>query len=209
MRSKNGFTLIELLITITIMAVLLTLTVVSLRSSQAVARDEERRTDVAAIAQSLENYFNGDINTDASVESAMVSPSASFASFTFNQPNMPSIKLAAAGSTYYYYQEGYYPPTAYFNNEQSIKNALISLDVAAIRAPGVADSESPSLIGATGTGTQSPTISQYIYQPLKADGTLCNVGTTPSGSKDLCREFTLYYRLETESGVKSITSKRR
>lgn len=205
MRSKNGFTLIELLITITIMAVLLTLTVVSLRSSQAVARDEERKTDVAAIAQALENYYDGDINTEAGVDSAMVSPSASLASFNFK----PSVKLAAAGFFYRFYQAGYYPPTAYFNNQQSIEDALISLDVSAIRAPGVSDSEPPSLIGATSTGAQSPTVSQYIYQPLKEDGTLCSTGATPSGSADLCREFTLYYRLETESGVKSITSKQR
>ena len=186
MRSKNGFTLIELLITITIMAVLLTLTVVSLRSSQAHARDEERKTDVAAIAQALENYFNGDIDREASVDSVV------------------NNKLS-----YSLYNEATYPPTAYFTDEDSIRKALETLDVLAIRAPGVATTAAPSLIGATTTGTQSPTTSTYIYQPLKADGTLCNVGSTPNGPSDTCRDFTLYYQLETVSGVQTITSKRR
>lgn len=184
MRSKNGFTLIELLITITIMAILLTLTVVSLRSSQAVARDEERKTDVAAIAQALENYYNGDIDKNSSVGDG-------------------------SKNNYPVYSEGTYPPTAYFNNEDSIRKALLSLDVAAIRAPGVAETAAPSLVGATSTGTQSPNTSTYIYQPLKSDGTLCSVGATVNGPADVCRDFTLYYQLETVSGVQTITSKRR
>ena len=57
MKRHAGFTLIELLITITIMVILLTLSVVTLRANQANARDEERKTDASVIAQQLENYF--------------------------------------------------------------------------------------------------------------------------------------------------------
>lgn len=57
MNRRSGFTLIELLITITIMVILLTLAVVSLRGNQATARDEKRKTDVAVIAQQLEDYY--------------------------------------------------------------------------------------------------------------------------------------------------------
>lgn len=57
MKRHAGFTLIELLITITIMVILLTLSVVTLRSNQANARDEERKTDNNVIAQQLESYF--------------------------------------------------------------------------------------------------------------------------------------------------------
>lgn len=183
MRSKNGFTLIELLITITIMAILLTLTVVSLRSSQAHARDEERKADVAAIAQSLENYYNGDVDTEK--------------------------WTGDSKDTHTLYEPAAYPPTAYFANEDAIRQALLSIDVAALRAPGVASSSAPSLIGATSTATQSPTTSAYIYQPLAADGTLCDVGAAETTSVEMCREFTLYYQLETVSGVQKITSKRR
>ena len=57
MKRRDGFTLIELLITITIMVVLLTFGVVSLRGNQASARDEERKTDVSVISQQLEDYY--------------------------------------------------------------------------------------------------------------------------------------------------------
>lgn len=57
MNRRAGFTLIELLVTITIMVVLLTLAVVSLRGNQASTRDEERKTDVTVIAQQLEDYY--------------------------------------------------------------------------------------------------------------------------------------------------------
>jgi prepilin-type N-terminal cleavage/methylation domain-containing protein len=184
MRSKNGFTLIELLITITIMAILLTLTVVSLRSSQAVARDEERKTDVAAIALALENYFDGDFGDNPSFESS-------------------------GKGTFPKYQEGYYPPTAYVANEAAISESLHKLDLAAIRAPGVANTQSPSLVGATSIGAQTPNVNTYIYKPLKADGGLCSVGAANGQYFDQCTDFVLYYQLETVSGVQTITSKRR
>lgn len=57
MSRRAGFTLIELLITITIMVILLTLAVITLRANQASARDEERKTDVTVIAQQLEDYY--------------------------------------------------------------------------------------------------------------------------------------------------------
>ena len=57
MKRPAGFTLIELLITITIMVILMTLAVISLRGNQASARDEERKTDANVIAQQLEAYY--------------------------------------------------------------------------------------------------------------------------------------------------------
>ena len=57
MKRSNGFTLVELLITMTIMVILLLLVVVSLRSNQASARDDQRKADVTAIAQQLESYY--------------------------------------------------------------------------------------------------------------------------------------------------------
>jgi len=59
-----------------------------------------------------------------------------------------------------------------------------------IKAP---DEASSSLVVATGGGAQTPTDSQYIYQPLKADGSLC--AALP------CPRYKLYYRLETTGDV--------
>jgi prepilin-type N-terminal cleavage/methylation domain-containing protein len=57
MNRKSGFTLVEILVTIVIMVILLTLSVVNLRSNQITARDDQRKSDVLAIAQQLENYY--------------------------------------------------------------------------------------------------------------------------------------------------------
>jgi type II secretory pathway pseudopilin PulG len=57
MKRNAAFTLVELLITITIMVMLLIIAVVNLRSNQANARDEQRKSDVNAIAQQLETYY--------------------------------------------------------------------------------------------------------------------------------------------------------
>lgn len=60
MRHQRGFTLVELVIVITIMSIILVLGVVNMRSSQATARDHERKTDVENIARGLEGfYING------------------------------------------------------------------------------------------------------------------------------------------------------
>lgn len=53
----RGFTVIELIITITIMGILLTLAVVGLNSTQIKARDDERASDVSAIAIAFEAYY--------------------------------------------------------------------------------------------------------------------------------------------------------
>lgn len=64
MKRNAGFTLVELLITMAIMTILLVLAVVNLRSNEATARDEERKTDVSVIAQQLENYYEAGTDTN-------------------------------------------------------------------------------------------------------------------------------------------------
>lgn len=54
---RRGFTVIELVIVITIMGILLTLAIVTLNSSQANARDAERKSDAEALAVALESYY--------------------------------------------------------------------------------------------------------------------------------------------------------
>lgn len=53
----RGFTAVELLVTITIMAILLTLAVVNVRSTQVNARDSERSADVENIGLALEGFY--------------------------------------------------------------------------------------------------------------------------------------------------------
>lgn len=56
--NRRGFTIVELLIVVAVMGVLLVLGVVNLRGTQLSSRDSERAADIAAIANSLESYYN-------------------------------------------------------------------------------------------------------------------------------------------------------
>jgi prepilin-type N-terminal cleavage/methylation domain-containing protein len=58
MNMRGGFTIVELIITLTIMAILMSLAVVNLTSTLAKGRDEERRTDVSNIILYQETAYN-------------------------------------------------------------------------------------------------------------------------------------------------------
>jgi len=55
--ARTGFTIVEITITVTIMGILLVLAFVNLSSSQARARDAERKSDVETIGRHLESYY--------------------------------------------------------------------------------------------------------------------------------------------------------
>lgn len=86
------------------------------------------------------------------------------------------------------------------NNEATTKATLRDLDWKTLRAPGVADASPMSLIAASTNTAQTPTTSQYIYQPLTSTGALCT--TTSTG----CRKFVIYYALE-NGGTQTVMSK--
>ncbi len=74
MNRKDGFTLIELLVTMTIMLLLLSLAVITLRTNQTASRDEKRKTDIATIAQQLEAYYNSGSNPIATYPAGQYPP---------------------------------------------------------------------------------------------------------------------------------------
>lgn len=79
------------------------------------------------------------------------------------------------------------------------------LNTDAIKTPG---STTSSLVAATNSiqttsaVTPQPTISQYVYQPIETNGSLCNSLATQE-----CRKFNLFYRLEVDGLVYVTTSK--
>lgn len=170
MKRARGFTLIELLVTITIMVILMTLAVTNFRSTQALARDEERKTDVQSIVQTLDNlYSTGYVFTDATMNF-----------------------------------KGSYPSIAMMT-DVSLRNQIFKeLPIGSRNAPSNTVSPDSILTVAAGSPTASPTpaatITTYVYQPLKSDGTHCALVT------DECRKFVIRYSLE-GSGITTIMSK--
>lgn len=137
----QGFTIVELSVVIIVLAILVSIVVLSSSDFQMSARDGQRTADTEVIARDLELYYR----TQAS----------------------------SIGPTY--------PPTtvgpAGFNSIVSEVDALI--------AP---DQSTNSLVIASTQAGQTPTTSQYVYQPLNIDNTLCTASP--------CVKFKLYYRLE-------------
>lgn len=99
-----------------------------------------------------------------------------------------------------------YPTTDITSSTTTTRSFLPDIDVKSLTAPGISDS-TLTFIPATNTSqttagvTPQPTISQYVYQPIMSDGTLCTSGNTD------CRKFNLYYRLEKDNTVYMVTSK--
>lgn len=98
-----------------------------------------------------------------------------------------------------------YPSTDLMNTEALIGTTLPNLDLRGIRDPSTATTSAPSLTVAANAST--PTLASlnsgktYIYQPLDSANTLC------TSSAQECRKFKLFYTLETDATVKTITSK--
>lgn len=96
---------------------------------------------------------------------------------------------------------GSYPPTQSVDTEAEIKAALRDLDTKALRAPDVTDVSPMSFTVATSNAIPSPAINTYIYQPLTADGSLCQT------TSQECRRFVIYYILEVDNSLQKIESK--
>ena len=43
-------------------------------------------------------------------------------------------------------------------------------------------------------GTDTPSLTQYVYQPLKADGSLCTASPSSTVVANRCVRFFLYYK---------------
>ncbi len=101
---------------------------------------------------------------------------------------------------------GRYPSTAITADEATLRSALRDVDIKSVTAPGVS-SMTATFRPANNTNqttagvTPQPTLSQYVYQPLQSDNSLCTVETQE------CRKFNLYYRLESDNTVYMVTSK--
>jgi len=102
---------------------------------------------------------------------------------------------------------GRYPSTALLaNGATSIKAFFPYIDMETVTAPdaaSVAASFRPAtndIESAAGVNPQ-PTVTQYVYQPIQNDGSLCTAETQD------CRRFALFYRTEATDTVVKVASK--
>lgn len=108
MSSTRGFTLVELSIVIVVMAILMTLGMVSLSSSQKDARDNARKTTVETIARGLESFYNGDASGTAGAQGG-VYPSSDQMLASATDKTTKQILPGLNDSAYYYPFQGSTP----------------------------------------------------------------------------------------------------
>ena len=189
MERHRGFTLIEILVTITIMVILMTLGVASLRGTQVRARDEDRRNDAENITRHLDSQYAKGYSFP--FDSTTVTQRGSYpttAQFTDSAARaaifeyLPAAVLIAPNNT---------------NSDDSIFAAINDIETTSGVLP------SPEANGA------------YVYQPI-SDVAIANPEGSPATTKlcidyllQTCRRFNLYYHSETTGAIYVIKSRDR
>lgn len=165
---ERGFTVVELVIVITVMAILLILAMVNVRSSQVQARDNERRVDVENIARALESYYDqqqsdGRQRTYPGLNAARTAlePTDYIGGFLRERTGQGSL----------------YAPGVEENTSDTLANTSVR--------PATNNDQRPANV------RPEVTISTYVYQPLTADNALCihSAGVT-------CTKFNIFYKTE-------------
>lgn len=164
---NSGFTIIELIITISIMAILTTLVVVSLRTSQDNAKAKERKDDVDAIARTLENIYSNGIQSSGA-------PSNLREPLGYPSTNLISAPSSTESSLIFGEIE-----------QSSLKSPNDSSPTATVQ----------SLQAAANNSTSQTLSDKYIYQPLTSTGALCTgTPTIQPRATSPCVKFNLFYK---------------
>lgn len=168
MKISRGFTIVELIITITILAILMTLAVVNLRSTQVQARDAERKADISAMAKRLDTLYTRGFPAAASNL----------------RGSYPTVAMLA-GTT----------PTDIESRTAIFKDLPASVQSDPLKSGSSIMAAANTNTGTTsGSGAVAPFPNKdrpYIYQPISDTGTLCT-----DHFNQVCRKFNLYSWLE-------------
>jgi prepilin-type N-terminal cleavage/methylation domain-containing protein len=101
-------------------------------------------------------------------------------------------------------------PSTYIGNaatsDADVMSALQNIDLKSLQAPGVAAGTRSLKAATNATETTTgvappPTITEYVYQPLQLDNTLCTLEAQE------CRRYNLFYRLEGDTTIYKVSSK--
>ncbi len=185
MNRRAGFTLIELLITITVMVILVVLSVIILRTTQATARDEERKTDVENIARGLElRYDNGNPKAVSTwiKKGAYPGTNEMLHAMGFNRADFTPPEVVGG------YLTDLLPDTSQSNFTPPSGGTF---DISCVWACQPAETQ--SFIDSI------TTVDKYVYEPIDASGNVC------AGND--CVRFNLYYRTERDNALQKIKSK--
>ena len=205
---KRGFTVVEVLITLAVMAILLTLGVVSLRGMQANARDKERESDIQTMARGLERrYAEGNpVAVHMTDDAGNPVPAGSRDTDPGRYPSILEMWQAIGFDVGRFspsnpgaYQTKLMPGTSLASIEPPTPAGW--LDVICIgsscvgKTPGSTAALDPHFGPSTGNTTD-----KYVYEPITADNEFCGTGGE-------CVRFNLYWYSEVSNSVQKVESK--
>ena len=105
-----------------------------------------------------------------------------------------------------------YPSTVELLNDISSQTRTMSrTDKEIFRTPGASSSSVIAAINPNQNnpaGANTPTTSQYVYQPLTANNTLCTANPSTASASTQCVRFFLYYRSLLDNQVIKLKSAR-
>lgn len=196
----RGFTIIELLITMVVVIILLTIGTLASRGLLAKSRDNERKNDIAVIAQALERRYNNGNKVFAVASST-------------NQPILDPGSYPSVAELLYgcHYTRAIFSPDT---TTQPGCDALLqawSLQQAAITPPSQStpwiDAVCWSSCSAAETQSQVENslkssgnwADKYIYEPIDDSNNVC-INT-------VCRRYNLYWRSEVDGTINKVKSR--
>lgn len=204
---KPGFTIVEIIITMAVMAILLGLGVVGMRSSIASGNDSERKSDIETIARVLEQrYVNGNTQFIPADGYQTLAERGSY-------PGEVEFKYGT-GST----RSEYSPSTPPSGGATVLYNAW-GLPVSAATTPS---NNALKLICPGGPGPQSCAKAEdatqldaafhngtawadvYVYEPIDANGNVCQ---SDDNNYYKCFRFNLYWRSEVSGTIQKVQSR--
>jgi len=197
MARQRGFTLTELLITISVMVILMTLAVVSVRSTQLNARDEERKTDIENIARGLERrYIEG-----GPTNPLVTMPWPAKGSYPGTKEMLHAMGASQATFNPTQVSGGYLtallPGTTDKTFQAPNNTSGISFDMWCTTS--CTSYNSASLATTMASINSFTTINKYTYSPVDRNNNICYNGD--------CVKFFLYYRSEVDGQLYTIKSK--
>lgn len=204
---SRGFTVVELLITMTVMAILLGLGVVSIKSALVSARDNQRDSDIAILTRALELRYKSGLGSSTLFASGLKGSYPDNAEIkwgmaeTQSSSDLSNVTISCTSK---------YSPCPSDSNPGHRTKWLIGTSESVFFAP---DNSGNDLNGArlvspsssSRTSSKATLLSQgyYYYESFNDSGSPCTI----QSATDVCTKFTLTYNHESDGASIVIKSK--
>lgn len=206
MKKQRGFTLVELMIAMAIMIILVSVAIVSLRGSQANARDAKRSSDITTIARGLEQRYDNGIAQPTNGTTISIGSEVNVGGTETQLCGGGFSGTSADQNTSYPSTEeiNYVTGTTDTSFCPSQVSNFLSEDLPGTSASNFTPPNGGSFVVATSTTVPSAATigNNYYYLPLTSSGGLCN-----NVINDICVSYTLYYVSEVSGIVQAVRSR--